>query len=303
MIAPLLSIIIANYNTADVTVNCLQSIYQDKGLKNIPFEVILVDNNSTDDSLLKIKELKKSLDIRNSKLEIICNSTNVGYGKANNQGFKIAKGNYFLLLNTDTVILHSAISQSLNWLSSHPEVGTCTAQLLNPDKTVQMSGGFFPNLANIFTWSTGLDDLPLVNRFIPPFHPHTPHFYTHDHFFLRDHRQDWVTGAFMLVRRELIDKTGGFDEHYFMYGEEYELSYRIHLLFPQLQTWYLVGPQITHLGRGSSTNTTAPIVKEYQGVRSFFNKHHPQQLATINFFLHLNQFFRQSAYLIFKKDV
>lgn len=230
---PLLSIIVLSYNTADITVNCLKSIYQDKGLSDIPFEIIVIDNNSTDNSVSNIKKFP---------ITLIQNKANLGFGKANNQGLKIAKGQYILLLNSDTIILHSAISQSLNWLSSHPEAHCCSAQLLNQDKSIQASGGYFPNLLNIFAWCVSLDDLPLTNIFIKPFHPHTPNFYTHDNFFKKDHSQDWVTGAFMLFRQSIYKKIGGFDEKWFMYGEEYEYQYRMHLSFPKSQTWYLIGP-------------------------------------------------------------
>ena len=270
---PILSIIIISYNTSQVTINCLKSIFQDKGLKEVPFEIIIIDNDSKDDSLKKIKEFKSSLEIGNWKLEIIANKFNAGFGKANNQGLKIAKGNYILLLNSDTLILHSAISQSLNWLCSHPEVSVCTAQLLNKDKTIQASGGFFPNLSNVLTWCLNLDDLPLVNKIIKPFHPHTPTFYTHDKFYLKDHQQDWVTGAFMLIRSSHLKSTGGFDEKYFMYGEEVELSYRIKKNNPQFQTWYLIGPQIIHLGGASAQNRVDPLLNEYRGILSFFKKH------------------------------
>lgn len=293
---PLLSIITVNWNTRQMTVDCLRSILADKGLREIPFEIIVVDNNSQDDSVAALKKIP-------GPIKIIVNEANVGFGIANNQAFKISRGNYILFLNNDTIILHSAISQTLNWLCSHPEAGTASAQLLNPDKTIQMSGGFFPNLLNTFTWSVGLDDLPLVNSIIKPIHPHTPTFYTHDNFFKGDHRQDWVTGAFMMVRRELIEKTAGFDENYFMYGEELELSYRIKKLFPRLETWYLVGPQIIHIGRASSKNKKTPIEKEYLGLITFFRKHHPRQLFLINFFIILNRFLRSTIYLLFSKDV
>jgi len=281
---PLLSIIITSFNTADITANCLKSIYQDKGLKDIPFETIIIDNNSTDDSVSKIKKFP---------IILIQNKTNSGFGKANNQGLKIAQGQYILLLNSDTIILHSAISQSLNWLSGHPEAHGCTAQLLNKDKTIQASGGYFPDLLNVFTWCTGLDDLPFVNNFIKPFHPHTPNFYTHDNFYLKDHSQDWVTGAFMLYRKSIYDTVGGFDENYFMYGEEYEYQYRMHLSFPQSQVWYLVGPQIIHLGGASAITKTDPIVREYEGVLGFFTKHKPKyQITIVKFLLKINSFLR-----------
>ncbi|MCX6726933.1 MAG: glycosyltransferase, partial [Candidatus Shapirobacteria bacterium] len=199
---PILSIIIPSYNTADLTVNCLKSIFLDKGLKNTPFEIIIVDNASTDNSISLIKSLHKTI-------ILIENKVNLGFSKANNQAIKIAKGNYLLFLNSDTIILHSAISQSLDWLSSHPESAGCTAQLLNKDDSIQASGGYFPNLLNTFTWCSGLDDLPLINRLIKPIHPHTPDFYTHDSYYLTDHPQDWLTGAYFLVRKNIIDAVSG----------------------------------------------------------------------------------------------
>jgi len=299
MTNPVLSIIILSYNTSQITINCLKSIFQDKGLKEIPYEIIIIDNDSKDDSLKKIKEFKSSLEIGNWKLEIIANKFNRGFGKANNQGLKIAKGNYILLLNSDTLILHSAISQSLNWLCSHPEVSVCTAQLLNKDKTIQASGGFFPNLSNVLTWCLNLDDLPLVNKIIKPFHPHTPTFYTHDKFYLKDHQQDWVTGAFMLIRSSHLKSTNGFDENYFMYGEEVELSYRIKKNNPQFQTWYLIGPQIIHLGGASAQNRIDPLLNEYKGILSFFKKHkNSLQYKICEYLIKVNAFSRGVIYSI-----
>ncbi|MEI8067863.1 MAG: glycosyltransferase family 2 protein [Candidatus Shapirobacteria bacterium] len=291
MINPILSIIIISFNTEKLTVDCIKSIYQDKGLKEIPFEIIVIDNDSKDNSVKELKKLKY--------INLIENKENSGFGKANNQGLKIAKGNYILFLNSDTIILHSAISQSLNWLSSHPEASTCTAQLLNKDKTIQASGGYFPNLLNTFTWCFGLDDLPFVNKFIKAIHPHTPNFYTHDNFYLYDHQQDWVTGAFMLIRRPCLDKTGGFDENYFMYGEEVELSYRIKKTNPGYQVHYLVGPQIIHLGGASAINRIDPIINEYLGILSFFKKHKSKnQYRIVKFLMKANAILRGTLYFI-----
>jgi len=291
MINPVLSIIIVSYNTSEITINCLKSIFQDKGLREIPFEIIVVDNDSKDDSVIQIKKFKE--------VKLIANKFNGGFGKANNQGLKIAKGNYILFLNSDTIILHSAISQTLNWLCSHPEASVCTAQLLNKDKTIQASGGFFPNLINVKTWCLNLDDLPFVNKIIKPLHPHTPNFYTHDKFYLKDHQQDWVTGAFMLIRKSHLDKTNGFDESYFMYGEEVELSYRIKKFFPKFQTWYLIGPQIIHLGGASAVSKVDPIFNEYQGIIAFFKKHKPTwQTNIVKFLIKINAFNRAVIYSI-----
>jgi len=288
---PILSIIIVSYNTVNLTLDCIKSIFLDKGLKEIPFEIIVVDNNSHDNSVQELKKLK-------DKIILIENKDNTGFGKANNQGIKIAKGNYVLLLNSDTIILHSAISQSLDWLCSHPESSICTAQLLNKDKSIQASGGFFPNLGNVFTWCLSLDDLPLINKIIKPIHPHTPTFYTKDKFYLTDHRQDWVTGAYLLTRKNLLDKVGGFDESYFMYGEEVELCYRIQKNTPNNQVWYLIGPQIIHLGGASATSRLDPILNEYRGILSFFKKHKPLwQYSIVRLLLKINALIRAIIHL------
>lgn len=271
----LLSIIILSYNTRKITLDCLRSIFKDKGLtfdpndKNdrILTEVIVIDNASTDDSLAHLKKIKN--------IKLIKNRQNLGFAKANNQGIKKSRGNFILFLNSDTLILHSAISQSLNWLSAHPEAHMCTAQLLNRDHSIQPSGGFFPNLANVFTWSTGLDDLPFVNSLVKAFHPHPPQFYTREKLFLTDHPQDWLTGAFILIRTSAVRKTGGFDATYFMYGEEMEWAYRLRLVFPDSQAWYLVGPQIIHLGGASAKNKSDPLLQEYLGVISFLKNTAP----------------------------
>lgn len=299
MVKPILSIIIVSFNTADITIDCVKSIFLDKKLEfdlskpknndSTPAEIIIIDNNSHDNSTERLKKIKH--------LKIIENKDNAGFGKANNQGVKIAQGNYILFLNSDTIILHSAISQSLNWLSSHPESTSCTAQLLNKDKTIQATGGFFPNLANVFTWCLSLDDLPFVNKIIKPLHPHTPSFYTQDKFYLTDHQQDWITGAFMLVRKSALDNSGLFDENYFMYGEEVELSYRIKKTNNQNQVWYLIGPQIIHLGGASAIKKIDPILNEYRGILAFFKKHKSKyKYQIVRCLLKLNALIRSIIY-------
>lgn len=282
-VKPILSIIIISYNVSGFIKNCLKSVVADKNLdfngnpqnSKIPAEIIIVDNASTDSSVKIIKKFK----IKNLKLKI--NSCNQGFSQANNRAAKLALGNYLLLLNPDTIVLHSSISQCLDWLSANPHALGCTAQLLNPDKTIQPSGGYFPNLLNLFTWSTNLDDLPLINDLIKPIHPHNPEFYTHPRTYLTNHPQDWLTGACILLRKNAFDKVGGFDSNYFMYGEEVELSYRLQKKFPKQKFWYLVGPQIVHLGGGSAVNRLHPLLNEYLGIIAFFKKHRPPWQTSI----------------------
>ncbi len=264
---PTLSIIIINYNTAKITLSCIKSVYQDSELKNgnIPFEIILIDNASTDSSLLDFSKLKYN------NLKIIKNSKNLGFAKANNQGLKQALGQYILFLNSDTIINNSAISQCLNWLSSHPEAASCTGQLLNSDGTIQATGGYFPNALNTLSWLVHLDDLPFFNKFIKPIHPHTPTFYTKDAFYLKDQQLDWLTGAFIMTRKNLLDSITGFDPFYFMYAEELEMFYRLKLKFPNLINKYLAGPRITHLGGASGNQSKYSLEKK--GISVFFKKH------------------------------
>jgi GT2 family glycosyltransferase len=301
MTNPTLSIIILSFNTSKVIIDCLRSILLDKGLhfsdtgdssSKVSTEIIIIDNASSDTSVADINHFFQQKKISKNSYKIIQNNKNVGFSKANNQGIKVARGNYVLLLNSDTIILHSAISQTLTWLASNPKASMCTAQLLNPNRTIQASGGFFPNLSNVFTWSIGLDDLPFFNYLIKPFHPHTPDFYTHSNFYLKDHRQDWLTGAYILTRRPILDSVNGFDENYFMYGEEYELCYRIRQKYPKLEHWYLIGPQIIHLGRASAVSQADPLVNEYLGVLHFTQKHHPRYLKPTRHVLYLNAYLR-----------
>jgi GT2 family glycosyltransferase len=309
MIKPVLSIIIVSYNTAAITLDCLRSVLADKGLQfdldrsdssaKIPTELIIIDNASKDNSPQVIQKFFTDHRSQITNSQLLVNPKNVGFAQANNQGFKLAQGNYILLLNSDTLILHSAISQSLDWLASHPEASACTAQLLNSDRTVQPTGGYFPNLFNVFTWCTSLDDLPLVNHFIPPFHPHPPQFYTHDRFYLSDRQLDWITGAYLLIRRPTLEAVNGFDPSYFMYGEEMEMCYRIKKLFPQTQFWYLIGPQIVHLGGASSPQKVDPLQNEYQGIMAFFVKHRPLfQQSLVRHLLKINRRLRYYLYTL-----
>jgi GT2 family glycosyltransferase len=101
------------------------------------------------------------------------------------------------------------------------------------------------------------------------------------------------------MRRPIFDSVHGFDENYFMYGEECEMLYRIHLKYPQYQTWYLVGPQIIHLGNASASNKIDPLIKEYEGVVSFFSKHKPSwQTGIIKKFIKINALSHQFLYFL-----
>jgi len=306
---PTLSIIIVSYNTRGLLQRCLQSIlrndrrleFQGKKLalseeEKIPAEIIVVDNASSDGTQEYLKKLK----VKIPRLKIIFNQKNLGFAQANNQGMEIAEGEYVLLLNSDTIIPEGAISQTLLWLANHPEVGVVTCKLLNPDRTIQATGGFFPHLLNLICWAFFLDDLPGINRLIKPYHPHAGRLEWGEKWYQKTRELDWVTGAFLLTRQAVIREVGRLDQGFFMYVEELEWCYRI-----KKRGWrifFYPGAKIIHLGGGSGGSETA-ILGEDQGLLRFFALHRPSwQQIFLKFILRAKNLNRWLLFGIIKND-
>jgi len=228
---------------------------------------------------------KRSADWRRViKLQTIFNDQNVGFAKANNQGIKVAKGKYILLLNSDTKIIEKDFFKKiLKFLDSHPKVGILGPQLLWEDGKIQASGGYFPSLWRIFFWAFFLDDLPILGNIIRSYHPHTPSFYWKNKYYQNYHQQDWITGACFFIRKKIIDKIGLLDENFFMYVEELEFCYRAKRA--GFETVYYPKAKIIHLGGKSGTSLGATI-GEFQGLKYFYKKHKPKwQLPILKFLL------------------
>lgn len=263
-----LSIIIVNYNTRKITQECIKSVV--KNTNGIDYEIIVIDNASKDGSVKTLENL--SLKIPNLKL--IKNRQNLGFGKGNNQGMKIAKGKFVLLLNTDTIVHDNALSEMVSWMGENEKVGVATCALKNKDGSLQGTGGYFPTLFRVFAWMFFLEDIPLLDILIKPFHPihgQSP-FYKGTGLFQKAHRQDWLTAAFFMIRREVVETVGGFDKDYFMYTEEVDYCWRIKSA--GWDVWYQPTLSITHLGGASSTQEF-PILSEYKGIKLFYKKHMP----------------------------
>lgn len=205
-----LSIIIVNFNTKDITRACLDSIK--KWSEGAVWEIIVVDNGSTDDSR---EMLKKFTDIT-----LILNKKNLGFAKANNKGIKIAKGKYILLLNSDTEIREDSIQTMLRFMDGHLRAGaaTCRLDLMNGSMDPACHRGF-PTPWASFTYMIGLEKL--LPRF-PPF----AHYHMGYKNMTIPHQVDCISGAFFLARREAIDQVGLLDEDYFMYAEDIDWAYR-----------------------------------------------------------------------------
>ena len=236
-----LSIIIVNWNTADLLKRCLGSLTQN-------YEVIVVDNGSTDGSVDYINGLK---------IKTILNKENLGFAKGNNIGIRQAKGEYVMLLNSDTVVKQGAIEKLVGFLDEYPDFSIVGPRLLNQDNTFQANCGWFPGLWVVFLMLFkehfgGSDSV----RFSP----------------VKSQAVDWLMGAAFVTRREVFDKTGGLDEEIFMYMEEVEWFYRTRKL--GFKTYFLKEAEIIHLGRGSSkSGRKEPIINIYKGILHFYKKH------------------------------
>jgi GT2 family glycosyltransferase len=277
-----LSIIIVSYNTKKLTLACIDSIR--KHTKGVTYEIVVVDNNSTDGSL---EELEKLTYVR-----LIRNKENKGFGAANNIGLKVATAKYLLLLNSDTIILDNVLGEMVSWMLQHPKVGVASTALKNEDGTMQGTGGYFPTLGKVFAWMCFLEDIPLLDQLIKPFHPvhgQSP-FYTGARQFMNAKQQDWVTGAFMLIPKKVIDEVGMFDEDYFMYTEEVDLCFRIKK--KGWEVWYLPQFSIIHLG-GSSSTKEFPLLQEYKSMKLFYQKNMSKwQFPVLRFLLKVGALLR-----------
>ncbi len=256
-----ISVIIVNFNTCGLLEKCLTSVYQSivaGGLAKSA-EVIVVDNASRDASSQMVE--KKFPQVR-----LIKNKKNLGFAAGNNQGIKSAKGDYYLLLNSDTIIQKDSLKLLLEEIEKNASLGVIGCKLLNKDNTIQPSAGFFPDLTRVFLWMTFLDDL--LSRFVTirSYHVEDRNFYS------KIQEVDWVTGACFLVSRKAVEKAGLLDEKIFMYGEEVEWCYRIKMAgfrveyFPQASIYH-------YKGQSSAKSEDAGIDQEYLAVIYFYKKH------------------------------
>jgi GT2 family glycosyltransferase len=295
-----LSVIIVSYNTAALTVQTVKSVYKSIAAKSSlarNFEVIVVDNDSHDQTLAKLKKL------RLPRLKLIASHANLGFGRANNLGFKSATGQYILFLNSDTIVTSGALEQLVDYCQAHQRdrhpLGLLSAQLLNPDGTLQPQGGDLPNLFTIATTMFFLDDLPLLRRFIPAVQHTGRRFRASKVAAMPFIAQGWVAGTAVIVYRELLENYGGWDQNIFMYGEDQELSYRLRRA--GYRHGILTAARITHFGSASSSSRNA-ILGEISGYLYFFRKYHPKQWPYLKLLLWLAMLCRTFIYGVIKND-
>jgi len=251
-----ISISVVSYNTKELLARCIKSIYkQTKGLK---FEVIVVDNGSKDETVDFIKS-------EFPKLKLIANRKNLFFTKANNQALKIAKGKYFLILNSDTYFVDNSIKKIFDYMEKNKTVGAVEGLEIYEDGTLVPNGSKFSTplldfyelsfIGKRFKNRKMIDEYRIANK-------------------RRDETFDIDVGcdAFLMVRKEIMDKLNGYDDHFLLYYTENDLCLRIKNL----------GYKIVHLGNAKVIHTVSASVKKlgfkkmdiyYQDMLWYYRKH------------------------------
>jgi GT2 family glycosyltransferase len=250
-----LSICIVNYNTKQQLRNCIESILACQNKRRLKFEIIVADNGSSDGSAGMVKRFFP-------RVKLITNQTNTGYARGVNRAMETSRGRFILVLNPDTLILPGAVEKTFRFLLDHEKAGIVGCKILNSDHSLQRSCRSFPSLSTFFYENACLDKLfPASRVFGKPFMS----YFSYD----RIMPVDVVMGAFMMIRRETIRRTGGFDE----YSEETDFCYRTRkagwdvLFYP--------GAEIVHLGGGSTKRESARMFLElHKSHCLFIEKYH-----------------------------
>ncbi len=280
----LLSVIIVSHNTCHLTVGAVEAVYQDCLKTEILFkhkhlaaEVIVVDNASSDETVSKLAAWAKTHP--SLPLLIIKNSTNLGFPKANNQAAGQARGQYLLLLNSDTILQNGAL-QSLLARINIPGQDILAPVLLNSDGSTQLQGGDLPSFGSLTAQMLFLDDLPIMGKFFSSMQ-HTGRNREGQNMIDAVEefkqvglplsiRQGWVSGAALMISKYNYLTLGGLDEEIFMYGEDMEfcLRSRSHGLI----TAIVLGAKVLHFG-SSSSSTTQAVLGEILGLKHIWKKH------------------------------
>lgn len=258
-----LSIVIVSWNVRDLLANCLNTI--DRGRGDLDLEVIVVDAGSVDGSPDMVQE-------QFAWIKLVAESENVGFPRGNNIGINRAHGRHVMLLNPDTEVSGDALSQLVAYLDKHPNVGVVSGMLRNPDGSIQSSRRRFPTFKTAVFESTW-------------FEPYAPKsllrdYYAEDLPLDEPVDVDWLTGASLMVRREVFDQVGLMDEAYFMYSEELDWCRRI-----KDAGWRIVflptAEIIHHVGKSSEQAIIRRHIDFNRAKLRYFRKYHGRTQASL----------------------
>lgn len=256
-----LSIIIVSYNVRNLLEQCLHSVKA--AIQNVAGEVIVVDNDSSDNSIGILQPIF-------SNFTFIPNSRNEGYAKANNKGLKLAKGKYILFLNPDTVLAEDTLIKCLEFFESHPFAGAVGVKMINGEGQFlkESKRGFPSPSVSLFKLSGITGMFPRSPLFARYYLGHLDENTSHE--------VDILCGAFMMVKRSILESTGGFDEQFFMYAEDIDLSVRI--ASAGYKNYYYAGTTITHYKGASTKKDTKYVRLFYKAMSQFARKYYGRGL-------------------------
>ena len=250
---PIVSIIVVNWNTADLLSDCLASVRDVVGL---PHEVLVADNASTDHSVAVVRE-------RFPEVKLLPQDSNLGYARANNAALEHARGEYLLLLNPDARILPGAVESLVAFLQDHPRAGIAGPPLQHPDGRHQASVGLFPTLRTELLRQT------MLHRILPG--------RLRREAARRDTRRvEWVTGAALCITRGCFEAIGPLDANIFLFYEDTDWCRRASLA--GFEVWFVDGPGVRHVkaaasGRHARART---LLASLESTVYYFEKHHPR---------------------------
>ncbi len=264
-VTPDVSVILVSYNTRDMLRDCLKFVYAQTGVQ---FEVLVADNASSDGSPDMVSR-------EFTETHVIRSATNLGFAAANNRALRLARGRYVVLLNTDAFLRPGDLAIAVGKMNDNPKIGLAGARLVGADGSWQPSARSFPSILNDLLSLTGMSAK-----------------YARSRFFGRADRTwadpleplpvDWVPGAFAIIRREVLNEVGHFDERFFLYYEEVDLCRRIKAAGWQI--WYWPELVVVHIG-GESSRQVRRLSMSSSGaqltlwrMRSallYYRKHHP----------------------------
>lgn len=274
-----LSVVIVNWNTRELLLKCLTSIYET--IPDLCFEVWLVDNASTDGSLKAVEE-------RFPKVRMIRNFRNLGFAAANNQVLGQIRGRYALLVNTDVVITKGAVQEIVRFMENTPEAGMACGQLLNLDGSKQNSIANLPSPVSLLTNET------LLRIFFPNTHPSK----------LRRYESplevESCIGACMMVRKTAMDAVGLLDERFFFYFEETDWACRMRIA--GWKVFFIPGAQFFHAqGQSVGHEVHSRLLfyrSRYQYFQKWFPKSYPLTVIAVMIRLLVNTFLTGTGVLI-----
>jgi len=252
-----LSIIIVNYNVRHFLEHCLLSVI--KATKDVSCEVFVVDNNSADNSAEMVAEKFPSI-------KLIANKENLGFSKANNQAIQKANGEYILLLNPDTIVEEDTFKKCIDFMDNHSDAGGLGVKMIDGQgKFLPESKRGLPTPLVAFYKIFGLSSLFPKSKTFSKYHMG---FLDED----KNHEIEILSGAFMLLRKTVLDKTGLLDETFFMYGEDIDLSYRI--IKAGYKNYYLSDTKIIHYKGESTKKSSINYVFVFYNAMLIFAKKH-----------------------------